>query len=179
MMPKKLRRASRGFTLMETLVASLLIVLAASVVVVGSQAAVRVTAGDSFASESQTVADTVDRALSDVLRYATDVKTDSGGQVVSYDCGAYGIAGGTVRIGGGEGKIYLSKDDDSLSLLNDFSYAGLSVVPADYVPGSGGSGGGFGLKYAGGVFSGAYRLYDAGRGMLSDVFEFSFRAVNG
>ena len=178
MMPKKLRRGSRGFTLMETLVASLLIVLAASVVVVGSQAAVRVTAGDSFASESQTVADTVDRALSDVLRYATDVRTDSGGQVVSYDCGAYGIAGGTVRIGAGagEGKIYLSKDDDSLSLLNDFSYAGLSVVPADYVPGSGG---GFGLKYAGGVFSGAYRLYDAGRGMLSDVFEFSFRAVNG
>lgn len=175
------RRAGRGFTLVETLVTALLAVLAVSVVAAGSQAAARVSAQNEFSDESRTVADTVDRALGDVLRYASDVRTDGAGGVASYDCDAYGIRGGTVRVGtgsdGAAGQLYLAADA-SAALLNGPAYAGLRVIPPDDAPGAE-PGGSFRLRYAGGVFSGSYRLYDASRGMLSDDFEFSFRAVNG
>lgn len=190
-----MKRAARrlcgraGMTLVETLMAVLIITLLTSVIFIGSQAAARVAVQDTFAAESQSVADTINRALSDVLRYAEDITTDSAGRVTAYTSSEYGISDGSLRVGTGEfgtqdtGHIYLlyvvGDKDASISLLSNLSYSGLMVVPADYTPGSGADISGFDLRYSGGVFAGSYRLYDSAHHLLSDSYEFSFRAVNG
>lgn len=187
-----MKRAARrlcsraGMTLVETLMAVLIITLLTSVIFIGSQAAARVTVQDTFAAESQSVADTINRALSDVLRYAEDITTDSTGRVTAYTSSEYGISDGSLRVGTGSedaGHIYLvygsAGSADNLPLLSNLSYSGLMVVPEDYTPGSGADISGFDLRYSDGVFAGSYRLYDSAHHLLSDSYEFSFRAVNG
>jgi len=185
---KRLTCASRcraGMTLTETLMAVLMITLLTSVIAAGIMAAFRVNIQSTFASTSQVVSDTIDLALSDVLRYAADVETDGSGNVTAYTNSGYGIAGGKLCVGTGDdrGLIYLKYDgadsDGNVLLLSDLSYSGLLVVPGDYDPDTGSDSGAFDLRYADGVFSGSYRLYDPVNGLLSDLFTFSFRSVNG
>lgn len=181
-------RGRSGMTLVETLMAVLMITLLTAVIFIGSQAAVRVTVQDTFAAESQSVADTVNKALSDVLRYSENVTTDDSGKV-TYTNSGYGITEGSLRVGTNEsgiqdkGHIYLlyvaGDKDASIFLLGNLSYSGLWVVPdkADYDTGDDISG--FNLRYTDGVFTGSYRLYDPMHRLLSDSLPFSFRAVNG
>ncbi len=175
-------RSHAGMTLVETLMAVLIITLLTSVIFIGSQAAARVTVQDTFAAESQSVADTINRALSDVLRYAEYITTDSEGRVTAYTSSEYEISDGSLCVGTGTedaGHIYLSTGGTgNIPLLSNLSYSGLMVVPADYTPGSGDDISGFDLRYSGGVFAGSYRLYDSAHHLLSDSYEFSFRAVN-
>jgi type II secretory pathway pseudopilin PulG len=190
----KAPRKSAGFTLVETLVALLLVVMMTTVVAVGIQASVRVLAQDTFAAESQSVADTINKALSDVLRYAQDVETDGeNGLVKTYSCPAYGINGGKMRVGKPDeeqdkeqdepGQIYLT-DGKNFTLLNSGAYSGLRVVPPDSTldtlsDNEDKNEDKFELYYKDGVFSGSYRLYDEKNRLLSQEYPFSFRTVNG
>lgn len=183
--PKAPCRSRGGFTLLETLLTVLLLVLLTTMIFTGTQAAFRVYAQDMFSSDSQTVSDTIDQALSDALRYATGVTTDSVGRVTAYTNTDYGIRNGMLSVGTetqDAGMIYLNFEGSGSSgnvlLLSDLSYAGLMVVPEDYNPAAGGDIGHFELIYADGVFSGSYRLYDPDKDLLSDAFAFSFRALN-
>jgi hypothetical protein len=157
----------RGMTLTEALTAVLMIALLTAVVMTGSGAAAGVYRQSVFFSESQTVSGTVDTALSDVLRYATAVETDSEGNVDFYTSPAYGITDGQIRVGtdaSDRGLLYL---DGGAFLLSDISYSGLRVRD-------------FTLKcdIPSGVFSGSYRLYEPDGDLTSGNCAFSFRAVN-
>jgi len=177
-------RRRRGMTLTETLVAVLIIALLTAVIATGIMAAFRVYIQSTFASASQMVSDTVDMALSDVLRYATDVETDGSGNVTAYANTSYGVTDGKLRVGTDDdlGLIYLKYDGadsaGNVLLLSDLSYSGLLVVPDDYDPDTGVNSGTFDLRYADGVFCGSYRLYDPVNRLLSESFTFSFRTVN-
>lgn len=176
---------SHGLTLVETLTAMLLISLLSVIILVGTHAAMRVNFQETFLAESQTVADTIEQALSDVLRYAVQVETDPSGAVTAYSNKAYGVYDGVLRVGMAaedEGLLYLyyagEGAAENILLLSDLSYSGLKLVPPDYVPGDGSDRSEFDLRYSQGVFIGSYRLYQPRQGLLSEKFEFSFRAVN-
>ena len=174
----------RGMTLTETLMVVLIIALLTLVIATGIMAAFHVYIQSTFASASQMVSDTVDLALSDVLRYATDVETDGSGDVTAYTNSSYGVTDGKLHVGTDDdrGLIYLryegADSTENVLLLSDLSYSGLRVVPDDYDPDTGADSGAFDLRYIDGVFSGSYRLYDPVNSLLSDSFEFSFRTVN-
>lgn len=175
---------SRGLTLVETLTAMLLISLLSVIILVGTQAAMRVNFQETFVAESQTVADTIEQALSDVLRYAIQVETDHSGTVTAYTNKAYGVYDGVLQVGTAyedEGMLYLyyigEGAAENILLLSDLSYSGMMLVSPDYVPGDG-IDSNFDLHYSQGVFAGSYRLYLPRQGLLSEKFEFSFRAVN-
>lgn len=178
------RRGHAGMTLVETLAAVVMIALLTGVVAAGVTAAVHIRTQSAFASESQLVSDTINAALSDVLRYADDVETDGSGNVTAYTNAGYGVRGGTLCVGTGDGDrgmIYLnnSGSSGSILLLSGPSYSGLLVVPDAFDPTADSVGAAFDLRYSGGVFSGSYRLYDPVSGLLSDTVEFTFRALNG
>lgn len=184
-MPKRKLRCRSGMTIVETLMAVLIIALLTSTILIGTQAAMRVTYQETFVAESQSVADTMNRALSDVLRYAQNVTTDDDTRVTSYSNAAYGVTDGMLRVGTGTkdaGHIYLAYagegDSGNISLLSNLSYSNLKVVPADFTPGTSLSSR-FDLRYKDGVFTGSYCLYDSARQLVTEPYTFTFRAVNG
>ena len=179
-------RRGRGMTLMETLLATLILALLSAVVLSGSRASVSSYEEGTFAAESGNVSALINTALSDVLRYAASVTVDDAGAVTAYSAPEYGITDGRVCVGSQEsdrGRIYLKYDPQdgkkSAALLSDLSYAGLSVVSADntYQLNADGSAV-FALTYADGVFTGSYRLCNPSSGQLSDPITFHYRSVN-
>ena len=70
---KRKLKSSKGFSLLETLVALIIVLLVASCVTIGISASNRVYKRSLFVSESDLIASTIDIALSDVLRYAYDI----------------------------------------------------------------------------------------------------------
>lgn len=184
-MPRRKLRSRSGMTIVETLMAVLIIALLTSTILIGTQAAMRVTYQETFVAESQSVADTINRAFSDVLRYAQNVNTDDDTRVTSYSNAAYGVTGGAIRVGTDTtdaGHIYLAYagegDPENIFLLSNLSYSNLKVVPADFTPGAS-LDSRFDLHYKDGVFTGSYCLYDSARRLVTEPYTFTFRAVNG
>lgn len=171
-----------GMTLVETLAAIAILALLSSIILIGAQAAVLSARKSSFAAECQTVSDTIDTALSDPLRYATDVTVDGDGNVTAYSNPNYRIADGAVTVGvnqgsaGDLGLIYLASGK---LLLNAASYSHLVVVPENFSPGAPYSSN-FKLTYNNSThtFSGGYQLYDPIDKQLSGTYSFLFRDVN-
>lgn len=173
-----------GMTMVETLFAALLAAALALAVLVGAQAAARVSARETFVAESQTVADTLEQALSDVLRYATEIETDNSGRVTAYTNNAYGLYNAVFSVGTeaeDTGMLYLRYEGKgrpgNMLLLSNLSYSGLQIIPVGYIPPNP-MDSAFDLRYADGVFSGNYRLYSPGKQLMSEEFRFSFRALN-
>lgn len=171
-----------GMTLFETLAAVAILALLSSVILAGSRAAMSSAQKNTFSAECQTVSDTINTALSDPLRYATEISVDSGGEVTAYTNPDYQIADGRIAVGTGAGSvsdtglIYL---DSGKLLLRGAAYSSLAVVPADFqagerIPSD------FRLTYnnAAHTFSGTYRLYDPVNKLLSGACSFTFRNVN-
>lgn len=183
-MRKRKLRSRSGMTIVETLMAVLIIALLTSTILIGTQAAMRVTYQETFVAESQSVADTINRAFSDVLRYAQNVTTDDDSKVTSYSNAAYGVTEGAIHVGTGTtdaGYIYLAYvgagDTGNIPLLSNLSYSNLKVVPADFSPGSS-LDSRFDLRYKDSVFTGSYCLYDSERQLVTKPYTFTFRAVN-
>lgn len=171
-----------GMTLFETLAAVAILALLSSVILAGSRAAMSSTQKNTFSAECQTVSDTINTALSDPLRYATEIAVNSSGEVTAYTNPDYRITDGRISVGTDAGSvsdtglIYL--DGDKL-LLKGAAYSSLAVVPADFqagerIPSN------FHLTYnnIAHTFSGTYRLYDPINKLLSSVCTFTFRSVN-
>lgn len=180
-MGRKLR-GHGGMTLMEMLAAIAILALLSSMIFIGAQTAVLSTRKSTFAAECQTVSDTINTALSDPLRYATDITVDSGGNVTAYSNPNYQIADGTVTVGVNQGStsdlglIYLASGK---LLLNAASYSDLVVVPENFSPGAPYSSS-FKLTYNNSThtFTGSYELYDPINKLLSGTYSFLFRNVN-
>lgn len=171
-----------GMTLVETLAAIAILTLLSSIILIGAQAAMLSTRNSAFTAECQTVSDTIDTALSDPLRYATEITVDDGGNVTAYSNPDYQIANGVVTVGvnpgstGDLGLIYLASGK---LLLNAASYSNLVVVPENFSPGAPYSSN-FKLTYHNltHTFAGSYQLYDPINKLLSGTYSFLFRSVN-
>ena len=166
MYPRGKGRADRGMTLVETLLALLLITMLTAVLLAGSQAAFQVYVKNSFVADSQTVSDTIVTALSDVLRYATQVETDAAGAVTAYTSTAYQVTGEQITIGADaatDGMIFLD-GAQTIPLLSDLSYSNMQVTE-------------FALTYEDGVFTCSYRLRDISHSLTSELFTCSLRTL--
>lgn len=190
--------SKNGMTLTELLVTMLILVMMTATVTLGTRAGMRVYRTSRFISEVQLISETIDNALSDVLRFASNpVKTD--GNVVHFDQTGYGLYNenpGTLKVA--NGIFYLTKttdtsreatNKDALRLLSIGAYADLWVVPVDTVLSGdkltvnettydAASERFYPLTWKNGVFSGSYKLYDPQYHHLSEPFSFSYRPLN-
>ena len=80
------QRAQYGFTLVETLVALLIVVMISAIIAMGAPSAIKAYQSTVAKSNAQTVLATMTTALRDELGSATKVKLN-GTTVVSYECG--------------------------------------------------------------------------------------------
>lgn len=175
---KRLKRkifSHSGVTLVETLTAVLILALLSGIILVGSRSMLTVYQGHTFTNESAMVSDTINTALSDVLRYAVP-------DGEKYTNTVYQFSGSYLRIR--EGKIWLPGDGKQTGLLNSGAYSSLYVLEGDVTEPPDDP-----INYSGtvplstaadnpGVISGSYRLYDPFSGKLSDPITFSYRMVN-
>lgn len=170
------RRCSRGFTLVETLVALLVVGLLTGAISVGIRTAVSVRDEMRFVSESEILASTLHTTAGDVLRYAVNI---SGEHDPAFQNEAYGIEGasyGQLLVGKDEsdptlyGRIYLTN-----ALLADHTTGDLlllgSGVYTDLVVQN------WQLTYDNELFTGAYTIASR-NGKLTKDFTFVFRPVN-
>lgn len=81
------QRAQRGFTLVETLVALLIVVMLSAVIAMGAPSAIRAYQSTVAKSNAQTVLATMTTALRDELGSATAVMLGNESSVSSYMCG--------------------------------------------------------------------------------------------
>ncbi|MBU5627545.1 prepilin-type N-terminal cleavage/methylation domain-containing protein [Oscillibacter sp. MSJ-2] len=154
-------RRSRGFTLVETLAAVAILVILIATMWLGLASASDTYRISLFNAESATLADTVDTAIGDVLRYALWEGED---RFTNPD---YGVSGGRLFLK--DGKLCLTpspldRDADGLGimpLLSDGAYSNLELS-------------GFSLLYEDGVFRGSYTI---AAGEISREIEFCFRTL--
>lgn len=162
---KKLRK-SNGFTLIEMLVATLVLVLIAGAITVGMRTTSSVFWKHDFAASSDTLASTVNDALSDVLRYAEyDGVSGDGTALFSND--EYNVSGGTFMLSqdgtnaASVGKLYIVDAADAKALVNVGTYDSLGITD-------------FSMTYADGIYSGNYTVTD---GTESKSIDFAFRTL--
>jgi len=139
------------------------------VIVSGTGAATQVYRDSVFTSESAVLSDTVDAALSDVLRYATNISVEGDG-TVRFSNDFYRMSDGTIFCtSGGHLKLQPSADlgEDSLLLLGSGAYTNLKLK--DFV-----------LEYdeTAGVFTGTYTIVSKVSSQLTAQESFCFRPVN-
>ena len=154
-------RRSRGFTLVETLAAVAILVILIATMSLGLASASDTYRISLFDAESATLADTVDTALGDVLRYAAWERED---RFTNPD---YGVSGGRLFLK--EGKLCINPsplDEDAeglriTPLISDGAYSNLELS-------------GFTLSYEDGVFRGSYTIASEG---ISREIEFCFRTL--
>lgn len=189
-MKKRHGRLRSGASLVETLVAVLILALLAGAIFTGSRAALASYQKSTFVSECQLVSDTVNNALSDVLRYAS-FTADEAGTVTSFANSTYGVGEGEGVLTVANGIFYLTAAVDdpedetqpinpaAVRLLSEAAYSYLRVEPSDFSLGNSEAASiALTLTESGGVVSGSYRLYDPVNQQLSEVYTFHFRSVN-
>jgi len=163
MMKRRIPRRRAGFTLVEALVCILILNLLTLAVVTGTGAATQVYHKAVFVSESGLLADSVDTALSDVLRYATDPTVDNG--TVRFDNANYSVSGGTILCSS-DGRLELEQTQGGtpVLLLSKGVYAGKKLTD-------------FTLTYEDGAYSGSYTISSGSAG-AQQTETFRFQAVN-
>ena len=168
---KKLK-SSKGFSLLETLVALIIVLLVASCVTIGISASNRVYKRSLFVSESDLTASTIDIALSDVLRYAYNINcADDTNTVASFSNKNYSIEDGHFVIK--QGFLYINttgEPDDKIGdylkpLIGGSTYTASKMID-------------FQLNYNDGEFTGSYTLQSKMYSDLSKTFTFSFRTIS-
>lgn len=120
------KRARRGYTLVELLVSILILLLVSMAVTAGIGAASRVYRTSVFASESELLSDSVELALSDVLRYSKVV--DANASPVTFTNINYEVAGGHLFLR--DGYLQLSRRGDTgnaVDLLTEGTYATMEL----------------------------------------------------
>lgn len=129
-MTKKLGQ-KRGYSLLEALLAVLIISLIAVAVSSGLSAATKVYREAVFSSNSQILQDTINAAASDILRFAKDVNTVNGpdGGTVCFCNSEYGAVTDEGYIGEKNGYLYLfaNSSDSGGLLVNTGAYDDMKV----------------------------------------------------
>lgn len=123
---KKLKQ-NKGFTLVEMLACIVTLILICMICSTGMNLALRSFQRSVFESDSQMLESTLNMSLSDMLRHATDIKTENG--VLVFTNTSYGLYDGTIDLStdkylvytneGGTGSMILSKDAYSETLYID------------------------------------------------------------
>jgi prepilin-type N-terminal cleavage/methylation domain-containing protein len=165
-------RTTRGFTLIETLVALLIVTLLTLSIVAGTSAAVSIHGESLFASESQILSSTLNTALGDVLHYAAYAPEASDGDTTAFSNPGYGILNG--HFVEEDGRLYINPSQTSdggaatrLTLVSTGAYTNLKVEN-------------FFMDYDEelGLFVGRYAITGRDGAQLKTI-SFVFRPVNG
>ena len=168
----KNQRKSSGFTLVETLVSLVILVMLISVVSVGVDTAMRAYQSITFASESDLLSSTIQSALSDILRFAVceegEAGEDSGQLSITNE--SYGLSKGSLFLDNDNGRIMVNsggtlehEGGDTFFLVNDGAYTSMKISN-------------FTLKYENGLFSGSYTIESA-NGRLMKTKDYAFRTL--
>lgn len=166
MKKKKRLMNSRGFTLIEVVVTTLVMVLVALGLSVGTQGAIRAYNSSLFLSESELLINNLDSALGDLLHFAEYRSTTDG--VVRFDNADYGVRDAYLFLK--DGSLYLSgsdaKEAEAAQLINRNAYTTKNIES-------------FTLQYnpATKLFSGSYVLKDKARDSLERERDFIFRTL--
>lgn len=129
-------KSKAGFTLMETMVSVLILVLIAAGMGTGMDAGLSVYKESTMEYDSASLANLVNTAAGDVLRYAEDIKevsVESGIDFV-FTNREYGVADAYFYIGDGIesdwGTLYLKniRNNDTVDLLSSGAYPNLRIA---------------------------------------------------
>lgn len=161
----------KGFSLVEMLVCVLTLLLVGAICTTGTGISIKSYQESRFESDSQMLKNMVETVLSDMFRYATDIKVENG--VVTFTNPDYGMADGVIKIeamgAGGEKRFVLLKNPTAtpeLMLGNSIYAENLEV--ADLI-----------LNYDAttNVFSGSYRIKSTIMNDAEKNCEFTYRSI--
>jgi type II secretory pathway pseudopilin PulG len=157
-------RSRRGLTLVEALMTVMILSLISLAIATGLIVATRAQSQSIFESESGLVANTINLALSDVLRYAEYRGDISGTTNVNFSNSDYGLhINGHLTIV--DGLLVYTNGTGGTPLVND--YLGLEMEDWE-------------LSYSSGVFSGSYKLTNAADDPADEIirdFTFAFKTL--
>lgn len=155
---KRKLRSTQGFTLMETLASLVILALMGSLLGGGISSSVRIYRQSTALSESDTLSSTLFEAISDELRFATDITT-ADGDLNTYTSLQYGSD--TRFTNGPDGRIKIDGQD----LINQLSYTGLNASVI--------------IGYSSGLFHISLSITDPGQGGIEcSRINFTIRPLN-
>ncbi|MEG1578144.1 MAG: prepilin-type N-terminal cleavage/methylation domain-containing protein [Oscillospiraceae bacterium] len=167
------KRATRGFTVVEMLMAMLILAIVGVGLTTGISSAIGVYHTSVFTSESQLLTGTLDTALADVLRYAKYEKAateEEGDTTAHFSNTNYRVVNGSLLAD--EGRLKMNPTDGEptkdtlLNLLSDSAYSTMSLRDLT-------------LKYEDTthVFSGSYTLVSTRDSTLTKTVNFAYRTL--
>ena len=176
---KKSRRklkSKQGFTLIEMIMCVITLVMIALICTTGMNIAMKSYNESLFETNSQMLQDTINTALSDLLRNASNVsvETSGGTEFVKFDNKAYGVNKGHLKLGTStedNGYIKVVVKDVSGSeekyLVSRKTYAGNLCI------------GSFTLRFDSGTgtFTGEYTIVSTVLTGMSRTVQFSYRSI--
>lgn len=160
-------RKKKGFTLVETVVVTLIVAMLSALLVTGIGTAIRIRSNELFASESELLASTLNTALGDVLHYSSYDGDEAG--VPTFTNPGYGIFSGYLLVE--DGRILISDRPASdsgaalLTLTGGGAYTDLSVTS-------------FTMSYENGIYTGSYDIQGSSPNQQKTI-TFAFRPING
>ena len=121
-----------GMTLMEMLVCILILTLLVTAMGTGMESAMKIYEDSLFESESAALAEILNTAMEDVIRFGREVRADAGELRLSNP--EYGLQDGTLWEA--EGYVYLKSAGSQRLLVGTGIYGGLRVgdLQARYIP---------------------------------------------
>lgn len=125
-----MKRSNSGFTLVEILCAVIVVVLLTAMIITGISFGARNYSKNLSISEARTLYCTLATVVSDELRFATAVETDSGGTVTYLFSQIYGEIDTDVFHSDGNGHIYL--EDHKLLSNSSYTHSSKAVVDVLY-----------------------------------------------
>lgn len=130
-----MKHSTKGFTLIETVVSMLIVVMLSLVIVTATRTALNVRSDEEYASESELLAATVNIALGDVLHFAQySPGTQHSGDVPAFTNRGYGILKGHLLLKDGRFYINATDRDDNdadatlLSLVSKGTYTSSTIT---------------------------------------------------
>ena len=160
-------RKKKGFTLVETVVVTLIVAMLSALLVTGIGTAIRIRSNELFASESELLASTLNTALGDVLHYSSYDGDEAG--VPTFTNPGYGIFSGYLLVE--DGRILISDRPASdsgavlLTLTGGGAYTDLSVTS-------------FTMSYENEIYTGSYDIQGSSPNQQKTI-TFAFRPING
>lgn len=166
--PKLLRK--NGSTLLESIVTLTIVLIITVCVTIGISASNRLYRKSLFYSESEILSSTIDIALSDILRYSSDVTSIDG--KVSFSNNNYGVVNGHLLVK--DGRVYINLTDENpddvsgshlKTLVGNNTYTSIDATALS-------------IDYNDSIYTGSYTLTSTMDTSLSKTFEFTFRTLS-
>ena len=159
------KRQNKGFTLVEMLVATIVMVMVTLCVVSGVAGSQNIYQKSIFMSESDSVSTTLNAAIGDVLHYASFVEKKD--DVIYFTNAYYAVKSG--RFYTKDGRLYMTPTDTFdeaklLSLLGKSAYSAMQIKD-------------FKIDYTDGVYTGGYTIFHPKNNTLERKLTFTFSSL--